>query len=74
MLAQILWLGYPIGEVSCPTRYFAEASSINFRRSCVYGLGCLKTALQYRLAKWGLIRPALFPVCPAVKAGPEKSV
>ncbi|HOQ05669.1 MAG TPA: glycosyltransferase family 2 protein [Anaerohalosphaeraceae bacterium] len=62
MLAQILWLGYPIGEVSCPTRYFAEASSINFRRSCVYGLGCLKTALLYRLAKWGLIRSRLFSV------------
>lgn len=61
MLAQILWLGYPIGEISCPTKYFAEASSINFRRSCVYGLGCLKTALLYRLSRWGLCRTALFP-------------
>ncbi len=61
MLAQILWLGFPIGEVSCPTKYFAGASSINFRRSCVYGLGCLKTALIYRLAKWGLCRTGLFP-------------
>ncbi|MBP6124458.1 MAG: glycosyltransferase family 2 protein [Phycisphaerae bacterium] len=61
MLAQILWLGYPIGEVSCPTKYFTEASSINFRRSCVYGLGCLKTALLYRLSRWGLCRTALFP-------------
>ncbi|HOT72062.1 MAG TPA: glycosyltransferase family 2 protein [Anaerohalosphaeraceae bacterium] len=60
MLAQILWLGYPIGEVSCPTKYFTDASSINFRRSCVYGLGCLKTALLYRLSRWGLCRTALF--------------
>jgi glycosyltransferase involved in cell wall biosynthesis len=68
MLAQILWLGYPIGEVSCPTKYFAEASSINFRRSCVYGLGCLKTALLYRLARWGLLRSELFPL-PGPSAG-----
>jgi glycosyltransferase involved in cell wall biosynthesis len=51
MLAQILWLGYPIGEISCPTSYFAEASSIGFRRSVRYGVGCLSTALQYRLAR-----------------------
>ena len=62
MLVQILWMGYQIAEISCPTKYFAEASSINFRRSCKYGLGCLGTGVQYRLAKWGLIRPELFPV------------
>ena len=56
MLAQALWFGFDIGEVSCPTRYFAEASSINFRRSVTYGLGVLATALEYRLAKLGLIR------------------
>ncbi|GMV99801.1 MAG: dolichol-phosphate mannosyltransferase [Candidatus Hydrogenedentota bacterium] len=60
MLAQILFRGEPIGEVSCPTKYFAEASSINFARSVKYGLGCLSTALQFRLAKWGLLRPAIF--------------
>lgn len=60
MLAQILWLDYAIAEISCPTKYFAEASSINFRRSCKYGLGCLKVGLMYRLAKMGLSRPALF--------------
>lgn len=60
MLAQASWFGFPLGEISCPTRYFEEASSINFRRSCVYGLGVLKTALVYRLARWGLVRPALF--------------
>src|SRR6266403_2768558 len=54
MLAQVLWFGCTIAEVSCPTRYFAEASSISFRRSLRYGFGCLSTALTYRLAhmKW----------------------
>jgi glycosyltransferase involved in cell wall biosynthesis len=60
MLAQIHWMGYTIAEVSCPTKYFAEASSINFRRSVKYGLGCLQTALSFRLARMGLSRPALF--------------
>ncbi|HZU62653.1 MAG TPA: glycosyltransferase family 2 protein [Novosphingobium sp.] len=60
MLAQTAWFGFNTGEISCPTRYFEEASSINFRRSCIYGLGVLKTALVYRLARWGLVRPALF--------------
>ena len=61
MLAQILWLGHGIGEVSCPTRYFSEASSINFWRSVKYGFGCLNTALKFRLAKIGLVRCRLFP-------------
>lgn len=61
MLAQVLWFGYSIGEVSCPTKYFEEASSINFRRSVRYGLGCLSVSLLYRLSKWGLIRSRLFP-------------
>jgi glycosyltransferase involved in cell wall biosynthesis len=61
MLAQILWHGFTIGEVSCPTKYFAEASSINFTRSVKYGLGCLATGLKFRLAKMGLARPELFP-------------
>jgi glycosyltransferase involved in cell wall biosynthesis len=60
MLAQILWLGYMIAEVSCPTLYFAEASSINFSRSVTYGLGCLKTALEFRLARMGLRTSRLF--------------
>lgn len=62
MLAQIIWRGHMIAEVSCPTKYFAEASSINLRRSIQYGLGCLATALTFRLAKMGLIRSGLFPV------------
>jgi glycosyltransferase involved in cell wall biosynthesis len=60
MLAQILWHGFTIGEVSCPTKYFKEASSINFRRSCKYGFGCLNVGSQFRLAKLGLARPKLF--------------
>ena len=57
MLAQIHWLGYSIAEVSCPTKYFEEASSINFRRSMQYGIGCMQTALNYRLAKLGVTKP-----------------
>ncbi len=61
MLAQIFWFGFTIAEVSCPTKYFPEASSINFRRSLRYGFGCLGTGLAFRLAKMGLLRTALFP-------------
>ena len=61
MLAQILWHGFTIGEVSCPTKYFAEASSINLRRSIQYGCGCLATSLSFRLAKMGWRRSKLFP-------------
>ena len=61
MLAQILWLGHTIAEVSCPTKYFAEASSINLPRSIKYGFGCLITALTFRLTKMKLITSKLFP-------------
>ena len=64
MLAQIIWQGHTIAEVSCPTKYFAEASSINLRRSIRYGFGCLATALTFRLARTGLVRSRLFPVSP----------
>ena len=60
MIAQAVYQGRKIGEISCPTKYFAEASSINFRRSVVYGLGVLKTALEYRLNKWKLYRAPIF--------------
>ena len=60
MLAQILWLNYTIAEVSCPTLYFEEASSINFSRSVTYGLGCLATALEFRLARMGWTTSSLF--------------
>jgi glycosyltransferase involved in cell wall biosynthesis len=61
VLAQIVWLGEIIAEVSCPTRYEKESSSINFRRSVVYGLGCLKTALIFRFCRWGLMKSPMFP-------------
>jgi glycosyltransferase involved in cell wall biosynthesis len=54
MLALILYNGFKIGEISCPTKYFKEASSINFARSCKYGLGVLGVSIKYRLAKMGL--------------------
>jgi glycosyltransferase involved in cell wall biosynthesis len=59
VLAQVLWLGEPIGELTCPAKYLPEASSINFRRSVRYGLGCVATALQFRLARWGLASPLI---------------
>ena len=57
---QALCFGFRVGEITCPTKYFAEASSINFRRSVVYGFGVLGTALAFRLARWGLARPRIF--------------
>jgi glycosyltransferase involved in cell wall biosynthesis len=57
MAAQIFYKGFEIGEVTCPTKYFPEASSINFKRSAIYGLGVLKVCMQYRLTKWGLLKP-----------------
>lgn len=71
MLAQVLWFGFRVGEVSCPTKYFPEASSINFRRSCRYGFGCLATALSFRLARWRVVKCKRFPVTrqPSKQAG-----
>jgi glycosyltransferase involved in cell wall biosynthesis len=60
MLAQALYFGFRVGEISCPTKYFSDASSIDFRRSVVYGLGVLRTAAQFRLQRAGLARMALF--------------
>ncbi len=60
MLAQLFYAGYEIAEVTCPTKYFKEASSINFSRSVKYGLGVLSVSWQYRFARWGLSRPAIF--------------
>jgi len=61
MIAQIIWMGHTVAEVSCPTKYFPEASSINLKRSIQYGLGCMSTALIFRLAKWKILRSRLFP-------------
>ncbi len=60
MLSQIIYAGFHIAEVTCPTKYFEEASSINFRRSVKYGLGVLRVSLNHRLAKMGVIRPAMY--------------
>jgi hypothetical protein len=60
MLAQAAYFGYRIGEISCPTRYFEEASSINFQRSVKYGFGVLATSLKYRLQRLGLVKSSIF--------------
>ena len=62
MLCQIIYRGFRIGEISCPTRYFPGASSITFRRSVTYGLGVLRTAVDFRLACWGWDRGTVFEV------------
>ena len=60
MSAQICYAGYDIGEVTCPTKYFEEASSINFKRSVKYGLGVIRVSITYRLQKWGLVKSKIF--------------
>ena len=60
MLSQVIYMGFRVGEISCPTAYFAEASSINFRRSVTYGLGVLRTSMQFRLARVGWDRGTVF--------------
>ncbi|HEX4154190.1 MAG TPA: glycosyltransferase family 2 protein [Acidobacteriaceae bacterium] len=60
MLAQTFYFGFRVGEISCPTKYFEEASSINFSRSVKYGFGVLGTALDLRLKRMNLKRPAIF--------------
>ncbi|MDD3877462.1 MAG: glycosyltransferase family 2 protein [Bacteroidales bacterium] len=60
MLAQIFFAGFQIAELTCPTKYFTEASSINFKNSAIYGLGVLKTSLMYRLQKWGFATFSIF--------------
>jgi glycosyltransferase involved in cell wall biosynthesis len=67
MLSQAIAFGFSVGEVSCPTKYFAEASSISFRRSVVYGLGVLNTSIAYRLWKWGLAKSRLFGQSPTMR-------
>jgi glycosyltransferase involved in cell wall biosynthesis len=60
ILAQAVAFGFRIGEISCPTRYFPEASSIDFRRSVRYGLGVVETAFRFRMHAWGMVRDPLF--------------
>lgn len=59
-IAQAVYFGFSVGEISCPTKYFPEASSINFRRSVKYGLGVLKTAIAFRLQKWNIMNFKIF--------------
>ena len=61
ILAQIIWFGYTVAEISCPTKYFPDASSINLLRSIKYGFGCLLTALTFRLTKMKFLSSKLFP-------------
>lgn len=60
MLSQIIFANFEIGEVTCPTKYFDDASSINFKRSTIYGLGVLKTSIVHRLCKWNFIKSELY--------------
>ena len=60
MLAQAVYFGFRIGEISCPTKYFDDASSINFRRSVKYGFGVIATSLKFFLQKWGIAQSSLF--------------
>lgn len=60
MVSQVFMKGFEIAEVTCPTKYFEEASSINFKRSSIYGLGVLRVSFQHRLHKWGLIKAKIY--------------
>jgi glycosyltransferase involved in cell wall biosynthesis len=60
MICQLFMAGFEIGEITCPTKYFEEASSISLKRSFVYGLGVMKYSIVYRLHKWGLMKSKLF--------------
>jgi len=60
MLGQIAYAGFIIGEVTCPTKYFDDASSINFKRSMKYGFGVLRVSITYRLNRWGLMKSSVF--------------
>lgn len=69
VLTQAIAFEFPIGEISCPTKYFPEASSINFRRSVVYGIGVLATSVLYRLWRWRLVKTRLFSERPTLRLG-----
>jgi glycosyltransferase involved in cell wall biosynthesis len=74
ILAQTSYFGFRIGEVSCPTRYTADSSSINFRRSCKYGLGVVWTSVQFRAARLGLTSPRIFdPAGPRLATGVQRA-
>lgn len=60
MLSQIIYAGYPIGEITCPTRYMTDSSSISFFKSVLYGLGVVQTSVAFRLHRWGIKQDQLF--------------
>lgn len=60
LIAQILYKGFNVGEITCPTKYESDSSSINFFNSVSYGLGCIRVSILYRLNKWGIIKSQLF--------------
>jgi hypothetical protein len=70
MLIQAHAFGMRIGEISCPTKYFDEASKISFGRSVVYGFGVLWTSIQYRLWRWRLAQPGIFSTRPELRLAP----
>jgi hypothetical protein len=71
MLVQAVAFGLSIGEVSCPTRYFPEASQISFRRSLRYGFGVLFTSAMFRLWKWRLAKPTFLSTSPELRLSPQ---
>jgi glycosyltransferase involved in cell wall biosynthesis len=74
MLAQTIFQGFRIGEISCPTRYFPEASSINFKRSVIYGLGVLLISLQFRLQRMKLQNYAIFSSSPSARLASKSAI
>jgi hypothetical protein len=74
MIVQAVYFGFRLGEISCPTKYFEEASSINFQRSVTYGFGVLGTALDLRLKRWGLANPAFLADTPSGRLPHSPSV
>jgi glycosyltransferase involved in cell wall biosynthesis len=71
ILAQVAGGGFSIGEISCPTKYFPEASSISFWRSVRYGLGVVKTSTGFRLWKWGLLDPPIYSLSDSLRLSSE---
>ena len=74
MLTQAFAQNFRVGEISCPTKYFPEASSINLRRSSIYGLGVIKTSILFRLWRWGLVSPEIFNQIPENLLKPDSSL
>ena len=74
MLTQAVAQNFRIGEISCPTRYSPEASSINLQRSLIYGLGVIQTSIVFRLWRWGMISPKIFTASPEYRLDSKKGL